>query len=131
MWLISSWEENKFCWKLSKGTKLHLFYSKLSKLSFWVTKVVILLVTQLVTTVIFFSAWYKSCVKWDNSQNSTQKMRTSESLVLVVITALVVGAQFFIGLATESWMIYLGRSNYVKVQRYITYNSLFLISDHI
>ena len=35
--------------------------------------------------------------------------RVSESLVLVLITASSVGAQFFIGLATESWMIYLGR----------------------
>ena len=31
---------------------------------------------QLVTTFIFFSAWYKSRVKWNNSRNSTQKMRT-------------------------------------------------------
>ena len=31
---------------------------------------------QLVTIYIFFLAWDKSCVKWDNSQNSTQKMRT-------------------------------------------------------
>ena len=31
---------------------------------------------QLVTLVIFFSAWDRSHVKWDNSQNSTQKMRT-------------------------------------------------------
>ena len=31
---------------------------------------------QLVTTVIFFSAWDRSRVNWDNSQNSTQKMRT-------------------------------------------------------
>ena len=35
--------------------------------------------------------------------------RVSESLVLVLITASLVGAQFFIGLATKSWMIYLGR----------------------
>ena len=33
-------------------------------------------VAQLVTTVIFFSAWEKSRVKWDSSQNSTQKMST-------------------------------------------------------
>ena len=33
-------------------------------------------VAQLVTTVISFSAWDKSRFKWDNSQNSTQKMRT-------------------------------------------------------
>ena len=38
--------------------------------------VVILSVTQLVTTVIFFSVSDKSRVKWDNSRNSTQKMRT-------------------------------------------------------
>ena len=35
-WLISSWEENKFCYKLSKCTKWHLFHSKWSKLSFWI-----------------------------------------------------------------------------------------------
>ena len=34
------------------------------------------IVPQLVTKVIFFLAWDKSRVKWDNSQNSTQKMRT-------------------------------------------------------
>ena len=33
-------------------------------------------VAQLVTTFIFFSAWEKSCVKWDNSRNSSQKMKT-------------------------------------------------------
>ena len=31
---------------------------------------------QLVTTIIFFSIWDKSHVKWDNSRNSTQKRRT-------------------------------------------------------
>ena len=31
---------------------------------------------QVVTTFIFFLAWDKSRVKWDNSRNSTQKMRT-------------------------------------------------------
>ena len=36
---------------------------------------------QLVTTFIFFSAWDKSRVKWDNSQNSTQKMRTFVHLI--------------------------------------------------
>ena len=35
-WLISSWEENKCCYKLSNCTKWHLFHSKWSKLSFWV-----------------------------------------------------------------------------------------------
>ena len=75
-WLISSWEENKCCYKLSKCTKWHLFHSKWSELSFWVKIVVILSVAQLETAVIFFSAWDKSHVKWDNSRNSTQIMRT-------------------------------------------------------
>ena len=68
-WLISSWEENKCCYKLSKCTKW-------LKLSFRVKMVVIVSVAQLVTPVIFFTAWDKSRVKWDNSWNSTQKMRT-------------------------------------------------------
>ena len=75
-WLISNWEENDCCYKLSKCTKWHLFHSNWSKLSFWVKIVVILSVAQLVITVMFFSAWDKSPVKWDNYQNSTQKMRT-------------------------------------------------------
>ena len=45
-------------------------------MSFWVNIVVTLSVAQLVTTVIFFSAWDKSRVKWDNSRKSTQKMWT-------------------------------------------------------
>ena len=65
-WLISSWEEAKCCYKLSKCTKWHKFYSKWSKLSIWVKIVVILSVAWLVITFIFFSAW----------DNSTQKMRT-------------------------------------------------------
>ena len=75
-WLISIWEENKCCYKMSKCTKWHLFHSKWS---FWVKMVVIFSVTQLVTTVILFSVWdSKSSVKcqMDNSQNSRQKMRT-------------------------------------------------------
>ena len=76
MWLISSWEENKCCYKLSKCTKWHLFQKQWSKLSFWVKIVVILSVAQLVTTVVFFSAWDKSRVKWNNSRNSTHKMKT-------------------------------------------------------
>ena len=42
----------------------------------WKYVVVILWVAQLVTTLIFFSAWDKSRNKWDNSRNLTQKMRT-------------------------------------------------------
>ena len=34
-WLITSWEENRCCNKLSKCTKWKLFRSKFSKLSFW------------------------------------------------------------------------------------------------
>ena len=45
---------------------------------------VILSVAQHVTTVIFFSAGDKSRVKWDNSRNSTQKMRTIQSKVINV-----------------------------------------------
>ena len=66
-WLISRWEVNKYCYMLIKCTKWHLFHSKWQKLSFWVKIAVILSVAQLVTTVIFFSAWDKSRVKWDNS----------------------------------------------------------------
>ena len=73
MWLILSWEKNKYCYKLKKCTKWHLFHSKWSKLSWWVKIVVIWSVAQLVTMV---KAWDKSHVKWDNSRNSTQKMRT-------------------------------------------------------
>ena len=69
-WLISSWEWNT-CWANAQND----LHSKWSKLSFWVKIVVILSVAQLVTTVIFCSAWDKSCVKWDNSWNSTQKIR--------------------------------------------------------
>ena len=48
----------------------------MTSISLKMVKVVILSVAQLVTTVIFFSARDKSRVKWDNSRNSTQKMRT-------------------------------------------------------
>ena len=75
-WPISSWVENTSCYKLRKCTKWHIFHSKWSNLSFWVKIAVILSVVQLVTTFIFFSAWDRSRIKWDNSQNSTQKMRT-------------------------------------------------------
>ena len=62
--------------KINVVTSWHLFHSKWSKLSFWVKIVVILSVAQLITTVIFFSAWDTSHVKWGNSRNSIQKMRT-------------------------------------------------------
>ena len=111
-WLISSWEENKCCYKLRQSTKLHLFHSKWSELSFKVKIVDILSVAQLVTTVIFFSAWDKSRVKWDHSRNSTEKMRTLgnanfilypnrlESSKVIILTALLMG--------NFVWMIYQG-----------------------
>ena len=39
-WLISNWEKNNCCYKLSKCTKWQLFHSKWSKLSFRVKIVV-------------------------------------------------------------------------------------------
>ena len=58
--------------------------------------VVILSVAQLVTTVIFFSAWDKSRVKWDNSRNSTQKTRTllSSSLILFFFSTFIFQIRF-------------------------------------
>ena len=52
---------------------------KMTSISLKIVKVVILSVAQLVTTVIFFSAGDKSRVKWDNSRNLTQKMRTIDT----------------------------------------------------
>ena len=68
-----SWEENKCYYKLSKCTKWHLFHSKWSKLSFWVKIVVI---CQLLSLYQQLFSSHQSLVKWDNSRNSTQKMRT-------------------------------------------------------
>ena len=48
----------------------------MTSISLKMVKVVILSVAQLVTMVMFFSALDKSRVKWDNSRNSAQKMRT-------------------------------------------------------
>ena len=59
-----------------KCTKRHLFHPKWPRFSFRVKIVVISWATDKMTTVIFFSAWDKSRVKWDNPQNSTQKMWT-------------------------------------------------------
>ena len=51
---------------------------KLFSLKMTISAILILfcVFSQLVTTFIFFWAWDKSRVKWDNSRNSTQKMRT-------------------------------------------------------
>ena len=75
--------KNKCCYNLSKCTKWHIFHSKWSKLS----------VAQLVTTFIFFSAWDKSHVKWDNPRKPTQKMRT---LVSTYVLQLVASLIYFI-----------------------------------
>ena len=45
---------------------------KMTSISLKVFEIVILSVAQLVTTIIFFPAWDKSHIEWDNSQNSTQ-----------------------------------------------------------
>ena len=49
---------------------------KMTSISLKMVKYVILSVAQLVTTVIFFSAWDKSRAKLGKSQNSIKKMRT-------------------------------------------------------
>ena len=69
MWLTSRWEENNCCYKLSNWQNDNSFHSKWQLWQFCAF-------AQFVTTVIFFSAWDKSHVKWDNSRNSTQKMKT-------------------------------------------------------
>ena len=57
-------------------TNRQLFYSKWQLWPFWVKWISFCAFARLVTTFIFFSAWDESRVKWDNAQNSTQKMRT-------------------------------------------------------
>ena len=71
-WLISSWEE------LSNWQNDNYVLPKWQLCPFWVKYMTLSAFAQLVTTFIFFSAWDKSRVKWDNSQNSTQKMRTTD-----------------------------------------------------
>ena len=76
MWLISTWEEYKCCYKLRKCIKLQLFSLKITA---WVKQMSFCAFAQLVTTFIFFSAWDKSCVKWNNSGKPTEKKRTFET----------------------------------------------------
>ena len=59
--------------------------NEMTAISLKMLKVVILSAVQLLTTVIFFSAWDKSRVKCDNSRNSTQKMRTIGPISILVI----------------------------------------------
>ena len=64
-------------WLLLQADKL----TKWQLWSFWVKYMSYCAFTQLVSTFNFFSAWDKSHVKWDNSHNSTQKMRTYKTRV--------------------------------------------------
>ena len=72
------------CWLIKHVTYLKLRNmllqdEKMHKMTTIALKIVeVLSVEQLVTTIILFSAWDKSRVQWDNSWNSTQKMRTLE-----------------------------------------------------
>ena len=52
------------------------FHSKWQLWQFWVKQMLFCAFDKLATPFIFFSAWSKSHVKWDNSKNLTQKMRT-------------------------------------------------------
>ena len=83
MWLISSWEENNCCYKLSMSNKKKWQLTSVSKKT-WTNHsgdtvlygLSFCAFAQLLTKYIFFSAWDESRVKWNNSRNSTQKMRT-------------------------------------------------------
>ena len=68
--VILSWEENKCCY--SQQNTYQLFSLKMTTLT--------ILREIAFTTITDFSVWDRSRVKWDNSQNSTQKMRTSANL---------------------------------------------------
>ena len=79
-WLISTWEENNCFYKLSNWQNDNHFHSKWQLRPFWVKYIPrchFVHLLSLLTTFLFFSAWDKSRVKWDNSRNSTQKMRTT------------------------------------------------------
>ena len=58
--VVSSWQNDNY------------FYSKWKQ--FWGKNMSFCAFAQLVTIFIFFSEWDKSRVKWDNYQNSTQKI---------------------------------------------------------
>ena len=65
--------ENNCFYKLSNWQNDNYFHSRWP---FWVKQMSFCAFAQLVTTFIIFSAGNKSRVKWDKSQNSTQKIRT-------------------------------------------------------
>ena len=75
-WLISCWEENNFYYKLSNWQNDNCFHSKWQLRPFWVKYMPFYAIAQFVKTFVFFSAWAKSLVKWDNSREPTQKNRT-------------------------------------------------------
>ena len=64
-WLISSWEKKTVATSCATD-----------KMTTWVKYMSFCAFVQLLTTFIFFAAGDTSHVKWDNSQNSTQKIRT-------------------------------------------------------
>ena len=65
-WLISSWEKNYCCYKLSKWQNDNIDHVV------WKIDVIICAFAHLLTTFIFFSTWDKSHVEWDNFRNLTQ-----------------------------------------------------------
>ena len=72
---------------------------------------------QLVTIFIFLSAWDKSRVKWDNSRNSTQKMRTLRTKKKLIIYSLAKNCTFARMHAKDSKMINI--SCHVKIKGYV------------
>ena len=64
-------------WLLLPADKL----TKWQLWSFWVKYMSYCAFAQLLSTFNFFSAWDKSRVKWDNSHNSTQKMKAYKKRV--------------------------------------------------
>ena len=66
-WLISSWEENNSCNKLSNWQPRK---PKMTTLTIVSEINVILCICSALTTFIFFSVWDKSCVKWDEDHKS-------------------------------------------------------------
>ena len=72
-WLISSWEEKNSRYKLNNRQVTTIFTQNDNFDHFEWNRCQS---SQLVIICILFSAWDKSLVKWYNSWNSTQNMRT-------------------------------------------------------
>ena len=77
-WLISSWEESHWCYKLSNWQCDQVFSLKMTTSTMWKIRAFAQHVTAF---IFFFIPWDKSCVIWDNSRNSTQKMRTLQKKI--------------------------------------------------